>query len=173
MDMDTKALETAVKSLEANFDGKSAEFRGQQQVTVPVEQIVAAATALRDEHDFEVMPDITAVDYWPETAPRFHVVYQFNSISKNIRLTVRVPLDGNEPTMPTMTGVFPNANWLERELWDMFGIRFEGHPDLRRILMPFDWEGHPLRKDYPVGYEEVQFTFNYDEIDERKPRPKE
>jgi NADH-quinone oxidoreductase subunit C len=173
MDMDTKTLETAVKDLEANFGGQATEFRGQMQLNLPVEQIVAAAKALRDEHDFEVMPDITAVDYWPETAPRFHVVYQFNSISQNIRLTVRVPLDGNEPTMPTMTGVFPNANWLERELWDMFGIRFEGHPDLRRILMPFDWEGHPLRKDYPVGYEEVQFTFNYDEIDVRKPRPKE
>ncbi len=173
MDMDTKALETAVKDLEANFGGQSNEFRGQVQMTIPVDQIIAAATALRDEHDFEIMPDITAVDYWPETTPRFHVVYQFNSISKNIRLTLRVPLDGNEPTMPTMTGVFPNANWLERELWDMFGIRFEGHPDLRRILMPFDWEGHPLRKDYPLGYEEVQFTFNYDEIDQRKPRPKE
>jgi NADH-quinone oxidoreductase subunit C len=113
------------------------------------------------------------VDYWPQTEPRFHVVYQFNSYSKHIRITVRVPLDGNEPVMDTVTGVYPNANWLERELWDMFGIRFEGHPDLRRILMPFDWEGHPLRKDYPLGYEEVQFTFNYDEIDQRKPRPKE
>ena len=171
--MDNQALKTAVQALEANYGGQVAEFRGQIQVVVPVDQIVAAATALRDMHSFEIMPDITAVDYWPQTGPRFHVVYQFNSISKNIRITLRVPLDGNEPILPTMTGVFPNANWLERELWDMFGIKAEGHPDLRRILMPSDWEGHPLRKDYPLGYEEVQFTFNYDEIDQRKPRPKE
>jgi NADH-quinone oxidoreductase subunit C len=162
-----------VQDLEANFGGKAAEFRGQMQVVLPADQIVAAASRLRDAHAFEVMPDITAVDYWPQTSPRFHVVYQFNSISENIRVTVRVPLDGNQLTLPTMTGVFPNANWLERELWDMFGIHIEGHPDLRRILMPYDWEGHPLRKDFPLGYEEVQFTFNYDEIDQRKPRPKE
>ena len=173
MEMDTNTLNAAVQDLEANFSGKVIEFRGQKQVSVPVDQIVAAAAALRDKYSFEVMPDITAVDYWPQTSPRFHVVYQFNSVSKNIRGTVRVPLDGNQPSLPTMIGVYPNANWLERELWDMFGIRVEGHPDLRRILMPYDWEGHPLRKDYPLGYEEVQFTFNYDEIDQRKPRPKE
>lgn len=173
MEMDTNTLNAALQDLEANFGGKAVEFRGQKQVTLPVDQIVAAATALRDKYGFEIMPDITAVDYWPQTSPRFHVVYQFNSISKNIRVTVRILLDGSEPTLPTMTGVYPNANWLERELWDMFGIRAEGHPDLRRILMPYDWEGHPLRKDYPLGYEEVQFTFNYDEIDQRKPRPKE
>ncbi|MEJ2759454.1 MAG: NADH-quinone oxidoreductase subunit C [Anaerolineales bacterium] len=171
--MENDALKTIVNDLEANYGGQAAEFRGQTQVTLPADQIVAVATALRDTHGFEIMPDITAVDYWPQTEPRFHVVYQFNSYSKHIRITVRVPLDGNEPVMDTVTGVYPNANWLERELWDMFGIRFEGHPDLRRILMPFDWEGHPLRKDYPLGYEEVQFTFNYDEIDQRKPRPKE
>ncbi|MBN2043651.1 MAG: NADH-quinone oxidoreductase subunit C [Anaerolineales bacterium] len=171
--MENEALKKAVQELEAKFGGEAKEFRGQIQVLLPADQIVAAATALRDRHGFEVMPDITAVDYYPQLTPRFHVVYQFNSISKNIRITLRVPLDGNQPVLPTMTHVFPNANWLERELWDMFGIKSEGHPDLRRILMPFDWEGHPLRKDYPLGYEEVQFTFNYDEIDQRKPRPKE
>lgn len=173
MEMDTNTLNAALQDLEANFSGIAVEFRGQKQVTLPADQIVAAATALRDKYGFEIMPDITAVDYWPQTSPRFHVVYQFNSISKNIRVTVRVPLDGSDPTLPTMIGVYPNANWLERELWDMFGIRVEGHPDLRRILMPYDWEGHPLRKDYPLGYEEVQFTFNYYEIEQRKPRPKE
>ncbi|MGD2026953.1 MAG: NADH-quinone oxidoreductase subunit C [Anaerolineales bacterium] len=171
--MENDALKDILQDLRVNFGGKDKEFRGQVQVTIPPEQIVAAATALRDKHSFEIMPDITAVDYWPQTEPRFHVVYQFNSVSRHIRVTLRVPLDGNEPTIATLTGVYPNANWLERELWDMFGIRAEGHPDLRRLLMPYDWEGHPLRKDYPLGYEEVQFTFNYDEIDQRKPRPKE
>ena len=171
--MENDALKQAVQDLEANFGGQTNEFRGQVQILVAPDKIVAAAQALRDAHNFQIMADITAVDYGPDASPRFHVVYQFNSITQHIRLTLRVPLDGNEPTMDTMTGVFPNANWLERELWDMFGIRFDGHPDLRRILMPYDWEGHPLRKDYPLGYEEVQFTFNYDEIDQRKPRPKE
>jgi len=171
--MDNQKLQTVVKDLEKNFGGEATEFRGQVQVLVPADQIVKAAAALRDKHGFEVMPDITAVDYWPETSPRFHVIYQFNSVTQHIRITLRVPLDGDAPTIETMTGVYPNANWLERELWDMFGIKATGHPDLRRILMPYDWEGHPLRKDYPLGYEEVQFTFKYDEIDKRKPRPKE
>jgi NADH-quinone oxidoreductase subunit C len=88
-------------------------------------------------------------------------------------LELRVPLNGDEPTMDSVIPVFPNANWHERELWDMFGIRFNTHPDLRRILMPEDWVGHPLRKDYPLDYEEVQFTFNFDEIELRKPRPRD
>jgi NADH-quinone oxidoreductase subunit C len=86
---------------------------------------------------------------------------------------LRVPLDGNAPTLPTIEGVFKNANWFERELWGMFGIHIEGHSDLRRIVTPYDWEGHPLRKDYPLGYEEVQYSFNFDEIDLRKPYAKE
>jgi NADH-quinone oxidoreductase subunit C len=97
-------------------------------------------------------------------------VYVFNSLSKNLQLTLRVPVAGENPTIPTLTGVYKNANWRERELWDMFGIKVEGHPDLRRILMPDDWDGHPLRKDYPLGYEEPQFTFNFEEIDLSKPK---
>jgi NADH-quinone oxidoreductase subunit C len=171
--MEIETIQKIAQQLEKKFGGKSKEFRDQVQVLVPADKIVAAAKSLRDEHSFEVMPDITAVDYGPEASPRFHIVYQFNSVSRNIRITLRVPLEGDNPTLETMIPVYPNANWLERELWDMFGIQIEGHPDLRGILMPHDWEGHPLRKDYPLGYEEVQFTFNYDEIDARKPRPKE
>jgi NADH-quinone oxidoreductase subunit C len=83
-------------------------------------------------------------------------------------LGLRVPLPGENPSVLSLESVYPNANWHEREVYDMFGISFEGHTDLRRILMPHDWEGHPLRKDYPLGYEEVQFSFNFDEIDRRK-----
>jgi NADH-quinone oxidoreductase subunit C len=95
------------------------------------------------------------------------------SVSKQLRLEIRVPVAGINPTVPSVSSIYRNANWRERELWDMFGIKAQGHPDLRRILMPADWEGHPLRKDYPLGYEEPQFTFNYDEINLRKPYAKD
>jgi NADH-quinone oxidoreductase subunit C len=97
------------------------------------------------------------------------VWYRLRSLQRNLIIGLMVPLEGNAPRMSSLTGVYLNANWFERELFDMFGIHFENHPDLRRILMPADWAGHPLRKDYPLGYEEVQFSFNFDEIDLRKP----
>ena len=96
-----------------------------------------------------------------------------SSLAQNLTFQLRVPVNGDNPTVPTATGVFDSANWRERELLDMFGIQFEGHPDPRRILMPEDSDGHPLRKDYPLGYEEPQFTFNFEDIDLRKPYAKE
>jgi NADH-quinone oxidoreductase subunit C len=147
-------------------------FRDELSLTIAPQYIVEACRTLHNECHFEVLSAQTAVDYWPELNPRFHVVYHFYSYQENLRLSIRVPLDGNAPSLPTIEGVYPNANWFERELWDMFGIHFENHSDLRRILMPHDWEGHPLRKDYPLAYEEVQFTFNYNEIDQRKPYAK-
>ena len=168
-----KSLQAAIKDIKQRFEAEEGEYRGQTSLAVAPEKIVAVCTCLRDVHNFEMLADLTAVDYWPEKAPRFHLVYQFNSYSKKMRLEVRVPVDGNAPGVDTITNIYPNAGWHERELWDMFGIRFDGHPDLRRLLMPHEWEGHPLRKDYPLGYEEVQFTFNYEEIEMRKPKPKE
>ncbi|OGN96180.1 MAG: NADH-quinone oxidoreductase subunit C [Chloroflexi bacterium RBG_13_50_21] len=131
-------------------------------------QVVQICQALRGEFGFDFLCELTAVDYWPEQEPRFNIVYGFYSHANNVRMALRVPLNGDNPTLHTVEEVYRGANWHERELWDMFGINFEGHSDLRRILMPHDWEGHPLRKDYPLGYEEPQFTFNYDEIDKRK-----
>ena len=167
-----KKLQPVVAKLEKTFDVTATEYRGDVTMEIPAEKIVPACEQIR-ALGFELMSALTAVDYWPEEDPRFHVIYEFTSVSKNLRLGLRVPVKGIYPTIPTVTHIYSNANWRERELWDMFGIKAEGHPDLRRILMPADWEGHPLRKDYPLGYEEPQFSFNFDEIDLRKPYAKE
>lgn len=168
-----KTLETIVQDLQKKFEATFEEFRGEAHVFVRPEQIVDALTYLRDEQKFPLLSAMTVSDYWPQQEPRFHVIYQLTSVEKNLSLQVRVPVAATSPVVPTVSAVFASANWREREAWDMFGIRFEGHPDPRRILMPQDWEGHPLRKDYPLGYEEPQFTFNFDEIDLRKPYAKE
>ncbi|MCX7607873.1 MAG: NADH-quinone oxidoreductase subunit C [Anaerolineales bacterium] len=165
-------LKPIVQQLEQAFGVQASEYRGDVTLVIPRERIVEACQKMQDL-GFELLSALTAVDYWPQENPRFHVIYQFTSVSQNLRLGFRVPVPGVHPTLPTISHLYRNANWRERELWDMFGIKAEGHPDLRRILMPADWEGHPLRKDYPLGYEEPQFTFNFDEIDVRKPYAKE
>jgi NADH-quinone oxidoreductase subunit C len=166
-------LSDIAQALQDRFGLERKEFREQISLIVPAERIVEVATALRDEFGFNMLSDESAVDYWPQEAPRFHVIYQLRNLTQLLHIALRVPLDGHAPRMETLEKVFPNANWFERELWDMFGIVFDGHSDLRRILMPYDWEGHPLRKDYPLGYEEVQFSFNVDDVSMRKPNPKE
>ena len=170
--MDTK-LEPIVQSLQAEFGATVEEFRGEAHVFVDAARIADVLTALRDQHTFTLLSTMTAVDYWPQESPRFHVIYQLTSVTKNASIQVRVPVGGDQPEVPTVNRVFASANWREREVWDMFGIRFAGHPDPRRILNPPDADYHPLRKDYPLGYEEPQFTFNFDEIDLRKPYAKE
>ncbi len=168
----SELLDQAIKTIQSRFQAEVSTFRDEITLWVTAQQIVDTCRTLRDEFEFDMLEDETAVDYWPEESPRFHVVYQLYSYPRNERISLRVPLDGNSPSIPSIVPIFPNANWHEREIWDLFGIRFENHPDLRRILMPHDWEGHPLRKDYPLGYEEVMFTFNFDEIDQRKPYAK-
>jgi len=166
-------LQSAVNALQERLGGQVTEFQDQVTVMLSAENIQEAGFILRDEFGFEVLTAETAVDYWPQETPRFHIVYRVRSLQHNLILGLQVALDGNAPTLPTLEVVYANANWFERELWDMFGINIEGHSDLRRILMPHDWEGHPLRKDYPLGYEEVQYSFNFDEINQRKPYVKE
>jgi len=166
-------LQPAVTALQERLGGQVLEFSDQITVMIDPEKIQEAGYILRDEFGFEMLVVETAVDYWPEQSPRFHVVYRLRSIQHNLIIGLRVALDGNAPSLPTLEVVYSNANWFERELWDMFGIRCEGHSDLRRIIMPHDWEGHPLRKDYPLGYEEVQYSFNFDEINLRKPYAKD
>lgn len=166
-------LEQVATAVEERFGATREVFRDQMILFIQPDKIVETVRTLRDEFDFVFLSDETAVDYWPQQEPRFHVIYQLRMIKEPRIITLRVPLNGNNPHIETMEKIFPNANWFERELWDMFGIYFDGHSDMRRILMPSDWEGHPLRKDYPLGYEEVQFSFNVDEIELRKPRPKD
>lgn len=170
--MDEK-LHEVVDGLVEQFDVQASEFQNEITVMIEPAQIVEVCRLLRDEGGFDMLEDETAVDYWPAESPRFHVIYQLYSYRHNIRLCLRVPLDGNAPSIPSIESIYPNANWHERDIFDFFGIRFDGHSDLRRILMPHDWEGYPLRKDYPLGYEEVMFSFNYDEINSRKPYVKE
>jgi NADH-quinone oxidoreductase subunit C len=170
--MDTR-IEKIVRALQEKFEATFEEFRGEVHVFVQANQIVPALTWLRDQEGFELLSAQTAIDYWPQVAPRFHVVYQLTSVSNNLSIQLRVSLDGNHPKLPTATGVYEVANWRERELLDMFGIEIEGHPDPRRILMPEGTTGHPLRRDFPLGYEEPQFTFNVEEINLRKPYAKE
>ena len=165
-------LQTVTQTLQEKFAALAQEFRDEVTVMLLPEHNVEALQTLRDDFHFEMLLDVTAVDYWPEEAPRFHINYQLYSMSQNVLLRLRVPLKGNAPSLRSVEKVYPSANWYEREVFDLFGVRFEGHSDMRRIIMPADWEGHPLRKDYPLGYEEVQFTFNFDQIQLRKTSPK-
>jgi NADH-quinone oxidoreductase subunit C len=155
------------------FGASTSEHAGEVSVIVLAEKIRDAAQQIHDEFGFDFLACITAVDYWPEETPRFHIVYVFRSLKQKLTLHLRAPVPGIEPSLPSLEPVYHNANWHEREVYDMFGIKFEGHTDLRRILMPADWQGHPQRKDYPLGYEEPQYTFNFDDIAARKPAPKE
>jgi NADH-quinone oxidoreductase subunit C len=123
------------------------------QLTVYVsrDHLPAVARALREHHDlhFDLLVDLTAVDFLPRE-PRFEIVYMLVSIEQRARLRLKVRLDGADAHLASVSSVWPAANWLEREVWDLFGVVFDGHPDPRRLLMPEDWEGFPLRKDYPV-----------------------
>ena len=166
-------LKNAIQALKEKFDCEENVYRGEHTLFVEASDIVEASQILRDEFGFNLLASLTATDYWPKENPRMQISYQFYSIEHKIYLRLRVPLTGDDLNLPTIEKLYPNANWHERELYDMFGISFDGHSDLRRILMPHDWEGHPLRKDYPLGYEEPQFTFNFEAIDLRKPKATE
>jgi NADH-quinone oxidoreductase subunit C len=134
---------------------RAAKFdRDEMSLELDRSSIREACALLRDypEVPFNFLSDITCVDWYP-SEPRFEVIYHLLSISKKERVRLKVRLDGSSPVVESITSVWPGANYFEREVFDLFGIRFTGHPYLRRILMPEDWEGYPLRKDYPVeGY---------------------
>jgi NADH-quinone oxidoreductase subunit C len=128
---------------------ESHDFRGDETVVVARERIVETCRFLKEHPDlrFTMLADLTAVDLLP-SEPRFEVVYHLHSIPSRARVRLKVRLPEEDPVVPTLCGLYAIANWLEREVYDLYGIRFDGHPDLRRILLYESFEGHPLRKDY-------------------------
>jgi NADH-quinone oxidoreductase subunit C len=139
------------------------EFRGETTLVLPRKILRAVAERCRDHAElrFDLLTDATCVDRFPQE-PRFELNYHLVSIPRRDKIRLRVRLLGSDTVVDTLVPVWPGANWLEREIFDLFGIRFEGHPDLRRILLPEDWEGYPLRRDYPVeGYRDVPMVTGF------------
>ena len=153
-----------VKKLREKFDGaviEASEFLGQLSIRIEPAHIVEVCDGLKRDDDtpFNYLSDLTCVHYPDRREAPFEVVYNLYSIPANERVRLKVAVDGEG--VPSVTGVWPAADWPEREVYDLFGVRFRDHPDLRRILLPPDWEGHPLRKDYPLEFVENKWTENH------------
>ncbi len=153
-----------VRKLREQFDGavvEASEFLGQLSVRIEPASIVEVCDALRRDDDtpFNYLSDLTCVHYPDRKEAPFEVVYNLYSIPANERVRLKVAVDGEG--VDSVTGVWPAADWPEREVYDLFGVKFRNHPDLRRILLPPDWEGHPLRKDYPLEFVENKWTENH------------
>lgn len=121
---------------------------GDRTLIVNGKQIVDIISTLRDDFGYNMLVDLTAVDYFPRR-PRYEVVYHFLNVDSHARLRVKVQLDESDPHIASIVSLYPIADWLEREVWDMFGIKFDGHSNMKRLLLYESFEGHPLRKDYP------------------------
>jgi NADH-quinone oxidoreductase subunit C len=146
-----------LRAWSANAIEEVIEFRGETTLVIPRKVLLQVAARCREDVklQFNLLTDATCVDRFP-LEPRFELQYHLVSIPKKNKLRLRVKLSGDDPVVDSLVPVWPGANWLEREIFDLMGIRFAGHPDLRRILLPDDWEGHPLRKDFPVeGYRDI------------------
>lgn len=143
-----------IREFDAQTITEAREFRGEVTIFLQASRLRTTCEFLRDEPElnFQYLSDITAVDLYP-AEPRFEVVYHLRSIEPHATLRLKVRLPGDNPKVESVVPVWPGANAFEREVCDLMGIQFEGHPFLRRILLPEDWEGHPLRKDFPTtGY---------------------
>jgi len=145
--------ERAVAAAVEAFDGDAIQGgkyeREELTLDIAPAKIASVCGFLKYDQKFIRLSTVTAVDRYP-AEPRFEVVYHLHSIERNERLRLKARISGAQPEIETVTTVWRGANWYEREVFDLFGIRFTGHPDLRRIMMPDDWEGYPLRKDYPI-----------------------
>ena len=155
--IDTKTLLEFVENLKAENPAWVTDFkdaRGEITIIVPRASIVDVCWILKTKHGFDMLADLCGADRGPEDDPRFEVNYHLFGTKHHGRLRLKVLLSEDEPNLPTVVTVWKTANWHERETFDMFGVIFDGHPDLRRILLPSDFDGHALRKDYPLrGYE--------------------
>src|SRR5438094_4031838 len=144
---------STIDALKARFgELPVSEFRGETRIVIAKDRLLDAMHLLKDDRGFDLLVDVTCVDYlnYRDAKSRFGLVYLLANTATNERLTMRVYLDEPELSVPSMVQLWAGANWLEREAFDMFGIRFDGHPDLRRILMPDEFAAFPLRKDYPL-----------------------
>jgi len=149
-----------LRSWNPNAISETIEFRGETTLVIPRNVLRSVAEHCRDDKalQFNLLTDATCLDRFP-MEPRFELNYHLVSISRRDRIRLRVRLSGDDPAVDSLVPVWPGANWLEREIFDLFGIRFNGHPDLRRILLPEDWEGYPLRRDYPVeGFRDIPLS---------------
>jgi NADH-quinone oxidoreductase subunit C len=148
------AQNRAIASLQASLPDAIIDVkfdRNELTLTIARDQIRAAAAVVQ-KAGYNFLEDVTCVDWYPNE-PRFHVIYHILSHSLKERVRLVAPVESIDPTIDTITPVWPSADFYEREVWDLFGVRFNKHPNMRRIMMPDEWEGHPLRKDYPVeGY---------------------
>jgi NADH-quinone oxidoreductase subunit C len=153
----TNAVVAGLRAWSTNAIEEVIEFRGETTLVVQRKLLRSVAERCRDEHglQFNLLSDATCLDRFP-MEPRYELNYHLVSIPLRQKVRIRVRLSGHDPVVDSLVPVWLGANWLEREIFDLFGIQFTGHPDLRRILLPDDWEGHPLRKDFPVeGYRDI------------------
>ncbi len=141
-----------IAALAARFNGSTSEFRDNRRLIVPAAQLFEAARTLKTEFGFDMLVDITCVDYleYEGATDRFGVVYCLLNTATGERLVLKTFVNDPDPALPSVYSLWKGADWMEREVFDMFGIRFDGHPDLRRILMPDEFSAYPLRKDYPL-----------------------
>ena len=168
---DSPMIELLQQNLPAGSFEAAPSADGMPTIYVPREQLVETMRTLRDALNFTFLADMVAVDLFPRE-PRFEVLYLLADLGGNgrpaARLRVKVRVSGNDPSLPTLTPLWKMADWAERELWDMFGIRIDGHKDLRRILMPEDWEGFPQRRDYPVQIKQAVKTYEPLQVSEEE-----
>ncbi len=162
-----------VDKLNAAFPGAieaASNFRGEQTLFINKNQVKNVCQFLKEDQElrYNFLSDICADDLLPES-PRFAVNYHLYSLPNKHRLRLRVLVEDPAKGPETVADIWAIGSWLEMEVWDLMGVRFAGNGSLRRLFMPEDWQGHPLQKDYPLGYEEVQFSFNREEIDAKKP----